>query len=58
MNISGVAGGNHDDECMKKPILGGDDIMALSLAGQKKKISQKCGGDHEHFKKYSVFEKR
>ena len=57
MNISGVAGGNHDDECMKKPILGGDDIMALSLAGQKKKISQKCG-DLEHFMKYYVFEKR
>ena len=37
MNISGVAGGNHDDECMKKPILGGDDIMALSLAVKKRK---------------------
>ena len=34
MNISGVAGGNHDDECTKEPILGGDYIMALS--GQKK----------------------
>ena len=57
MNISGVAGGNHDDECMKEPILGGDYIMALSFAGQKKKIYQKCG-DLEYFKKYCVFEKR
>ena len=39
MNISGVAEGNHDDECMKEPILGGDFIMALGLAGQKEKIS-------------------
>ena len=57
MNISGVAGGNHDDEYTIEPILGGNYIMALSLACQKKKISQKCG-DLEPFKKYHVFEKR
>lgn len=57
MNISGVAGGNHDDECMKEPILGEDYIKALSLAGQKEKISKKCG-NLELFKKYHVFEKR